>query len=96
MQKQKVKGTNVLGTIISKVSQDVFNALKAADGPEVWSRFMDIRTTALYLDKSETCIRNWIREGVIPTVQLSTLKRDKRHPVFVDRYALDQLIIVKN
>lgn len=96
MQKQKVKGSNVLGNIISKVSQDVFHALEAADGPESWPRFMDIHTTALYLDKSETCIRNWIREGVIPKVHLTTLQRSRRHPVFVDRYALDRLLVAKN
>lgn len=91
-----MKGSNVLEKVISKVSQDVLDALKAEEGPESWPRFMDIKTTALYLDKSESCVRNWIRDGEVPTVQLTTLKGRRRLPVFVDRYALDRLITVKN
>lgn len=93
---QNMKSSNVLEKVISKVSQDVVEALANEEGLETWPRFMDTKTTALYLDKSVSCVRNWIREGVIPTVQLSTLKRSNRLPVFVDRYALDRLFAPKN
>ena len=92
----KMKGSHTMERVIAKVSADVLAALEKDQAPESWPRFMDVRTTALYLDKSESCIRNWIREGVIPVVHLSTLHRNRRHPVFVDRYALDKLLTVKN
>ena len=92
----KVKGSNVFEKVVSRLSREVQEALEAAKAPESWPRFMDVQTTALYIDKSESCVRNWIREGVIPTVQLSTLQRSRRLPVFVDRYSLDRLLMAKN
>ena len=93
---QKVKGSNVFEAAISKASQDFFNALEAAEGPELWPRWMDIATAANYIAKSDSCVRNWIREGVIPTVTLTTLQHRKKQPVFIDRYALDRLFAVNN
>ena len=92
----KVKRSNSLEKVFSGLAREALEALDITKATESWPRFMDTQTTALYLDKSETCIRNWIREGVIPTVQLSTLQGRRRLPVFVDRHSLDRLLTAKS
>ena len=82
--------------VIAAVSKAVIDQLQLEESQELWPRYMDLATAAKYLDKSETCIRTWIHEGAIPTLELSSLQHRKKKPVFIDRYAVDQLLAVNN
>ena len=92
----KIREAESLEKLIRAVSQNILEQVETDDGPELWPRWMDVATVANYLAKSESCVRNWIREGEIPTVTLTSLRPRKKNPVFVDRYALDRLFAAKN
>lgn len=62
---------------------------------EVWPPYMSPATTAIFMDKSKSCIRKWITEGVIPVVRLPFLCGRDKEPVFVDRRALEKLFVPK-
>ena len=77
--------------IIASVTRLVIDAFTPTDKRDIWPRYMKLDTCAVYLDKAESTIRQWIAEGVLPAVELSTLQGREKLPVFVDRYALDAL-----
>ena len=90
------KNSKYLDEVIAVVSKNVIDQLQLEESQELWPRFMDLATAAKYLDKSQSCIRAWIREGAIPTLELSSLQRRKKKPIFIDRYAVDRLLAVNN
>jgi len=80
-----------LQTAVAALNQQIEDLLANTGGAEYWPRYMSLDTCAQYLDKAESTIRNWNKEGVLPVVDLSTLEDRKKLPVFIDRFALDAL-----
>jgi len=84
-----VKSKKEFAQLVSKAVMELIGEEESS--PERWPRYMSTKTAALYLDKSERCIRNWVRQGLIETVELVTHGGAKK-PLWVDRWRLDDMM----